>query len=512
MAFDDTPDLDFAGDAGLASSPATAIMPGFGGGDASVAEQFGFKSGPSGMLSAASPDLGFAASAPPLQTAQDRLQSDKDYLANLPTHMKIGLALQAFSAGVAGTESPIDKLLKRKHEQDAAARKELVDTTGILTKAFEEIRKYDKDSMQGKALVSAYKRLLPPEMGKALDAIGTDQEDTAKSLTGLVADPDVQTALIKTCGRDRACWVKQVNDKDWMTQQYQTVDTKRMASALPKLRAFKEQVIDKGGLNAKKDADGKVTLTWPELVEGNGKLKLFSDAEMDTFRRNPDYLIPYGIKTTKGLAVGEAEAAKLAERPTKEDFKEGATRQILDQAGTTLQQEFKGGKWTTIGKKGDKTKELTPGQKLKLERETRAYDEAVTKLKEYGIGPDGASSRSEVQKRLLPTAKSGHVVPDPQFAGRVREWMRRRDAGDPRQEIPGKEAPKPQEAPKPAAEPKPAAAAKPAAVATRLSSADRQKVIDAATAAVNKGADPEAVKRRLKEKFGIEVTFASKKN
>ena len=44
-----------------------------------------------------------------------------------------------------------------------------------------------------------------------------------------------------------------------------------------------------------------------------------------------------------------------------------------------------------------------------------------------------------------------------------------------------------------------------------LSEGDRKKVLDAATAAVNKGADPEAVKKRLKEKYGIEVTFTSKK-
>lgn len=46
-----------------------------------------------------------------------RAWSDQEYLQSLPTIEKIGLALQAFSAGVAGRESPIDKRLREKRAQ-----------------------------------------------------------------------------------------------------------------------------------------------------------------------------------------------------------------------------------------------------------------------------------------------------------------------------------------------------------------------------------------------------------
>ena len=270
-----------------------------------------------------------------------RTQSERDYLASLPAMQKVGLALRAFQAGVHGKPSPVEELLKNKRAEDREARREMMDNTTILTKAFEEARKYGVDTIQGKAVLGAYKRVLGPQWGKTLDAIGTENEETAKSLTGLVSDPDVQAALVKSCGRDRACWQKQVNDKDWLATQYATVDTKRLAGALPKVRAFKEQVLDKGGMGAEVDADGKYKLSWPELVEGNAKLKVFTDAEMDTFRRNPEYLIPYGIRTTKALSAGEVEGEKQAQR----GIKAGTLRNITDDSGKQRQAMWDGEGW-----------------------------------------------------------------------------------------------------------------------------------------------------------------------
>ena len=419
MAFLDSDGQDFDSSPGFSGTQATSlalpeVAPG-GTGDAGVAEQYGFRaSPPSGAglnLSGADiPGLALAAPKPSL--------SDQEYLDNLPTREKIGLALQAFSAGVAGRESPIDKLLKNRREEQREARRELVDTTTILTKAFEESRKYGPDTLQGKAVLGAYKKLLPPELAGALDAVGTENEDQVRSLTGLVSDPDVQSALVKVCGRDRACWVKQVNEKDWLQTQYATVDTKRMAQALPKLRAFKEQVIDKGGLDAKRDADGKVTLSWPELVEGNAKLKLFSDAEMDTFRRNPEYLIPYGIKTTKALSAGEVEAAKLAERPTKEDFKEGQTRSRLDMSGAQLSEEFRNGKWVVIGRRPhDKPdKPLTPAQIHADNKKLEARDAVEAEGLDWKnkSGPNGTAKFNALMKKYSEKElnKEGQDNPD----------------------------------------------------------------------------------------------------
>lgn len=313
-----------------------------------------------------------------------RTQSERDYLASLPAMQKVGLAMRAFKAGVDGRPSPVEELLANKRAEDREARREMMDNTTILTKAFEEVRKYGgPGTLKGRAILNAYKEGLGPRWGKTLDAIGTENEDTAKSLTGLVSDPDVQAALIKACGKDSECWQKMVGKKDWLKEQYQTVDTKRLAGALPKVRAFKEQVLDKGGLNAEMDADGKYKLSWPELVEGNAKLKVFTDAEMDTFRRNPEYLIPYGIKTTKALSAGEVEAAKQGERGTKD----GAIKSGIDEETgrpATLRYDASTGEWETQAVRaapaGKGPKPAKPDKPLTLAQE--AADEKVRAARE----------------------------------------------------------------------------------------------------------------------------------
>lgn len=489
--YDEFGNLVNASPLGFASAPGTPVMTPPDPGMAAARDQS--EAGTSFQQQAV-PGLGIATgAAQPLQSTQQRTKADQDYLESLSPTEKIGLALQAFSAGFSGRENPIETLLKRKRENDQAARRELVESSAILTHAFEESRKYDAQSIQGKAVRNAYKRLLPPEMHAALDAVGTDKEDEAKSLSGLVSDPDVQGALVKVCGRDKACWVKQVNDADWLKQMYQTVDTKRLMTALPKLRAFKEQVVDKGGLQAKQDSDGKYTLSWPELMEGNAKMKLFTDAEMDTFRRNPDYLIPYGIRTTKALAAADEAKAKAEVKGTEEWGEPYKLNGALVQKNKNTGQIRTAVTRQPEGARG----ELTAGQKAKLKRDAEAYDNALKFLQKYKIGDDGSSSDPKINARMQPDKRFG-VVQDPQLAGRVRDALKRRDAGDPR--VATEEKP-------PAEKPKPAAVAAPKG----LSQADRQKVLDAATAAVNKGADPEAVKKRLKEKYGIEVTFAPKK-
>ena len=49
-------------------------------------------------------------------------QSDKEYLASLPTMEKTGLLMQAFAAGYDGRPDPIDELLNRKRERDRQNR------------------------------------------------------------------------------------------------------------------------------------------------------------------------------------------------------------------------------------------------------------------------------------------------------------------------------------------------------------------------------------------------------
>ena len=156
-------------------------------------------------------------------------------------------------------------------------------------------------------------------------------------------------------------------------------------------------------------------------------------------------------------------------------------------------------------------KEPKPDKPLTLaqERHDQQILDARLQLKEQGV-----KSIEDVKKREKEYdekgAKNKEYVP-----GILGLWRRAgeplyADTKDKREARKGGEAaapaPAPADKPKPAAQPK-ADTPKPDAKAPRLSEGDRKRILDEATAAVNKGADQEAVKKRLKEKYGIDVNF-----
>ena len=497
-------------DLGLASAPATEMMPGVG-------DAGGFDQGGMPSPSPSSFDMNRLNLSPDVQAglgmAAPRTQSDQDYLQSLPVSQKIGLALQAFSAGVAGRENPIDSLLKTKRETDRMARQELLNTATILTKGFEEARKYGAGTIMGKAVINAYKQVLPPSFHSALDAVGTGGEEDARVLAGLTSDPDVREKLVQVCGRDQKCWITQMQTPDRRAVFEQMVDAKRTPVVLSKLTAFGDQVLgklDDAGLvafGATRDEGGKVSIDYARFVEANEKLKLFTEQEMDTIARmsKKGDLLPYGIVPSsvalKGAEAGAAEQAKQAARPDKDEWTEpytlnGALVQKNKTTGQIRQAVSRPPK-----EKGTDEKPLTPYQK----REQAAKDAAVKLLKDRGIEPGDDDA---LGKLVNPTDAKGRD--NAKFVGAAQAGRLKKAFDLANKPTIAETTGRDDEARGKPAEQKAAPAAKPAA-GPSLAPADRQAAIEAATKAVNAGADPAAVKKRLKEKYGIEVTFTQKK-
>ena len=426
LPLEDSPGL------GLASAPGTQLM------EPSaelVSEPPGSEqlSTPSFNMSS----LGFA--APP----ESRTQSDKDYLQNLPTMQKIGLMLQSYSAGVEGRGSPVDELLKRKRLQDKERRDEIMNTITVIDKGMGVLRKLPR-GLQRDAVAKELGKAVGPQYAHVFEAAGTENESELLSLMAVFTDPDVQQTLIKACSSANdfgTCWRKQANDEGFMKRAYATSDAKQYPAVTQKLRAMMENIGKAQGMDEFKAADGKYEIPFTKLSELNTKLSLFTPTEMDFIKRHDAEFEPFGIKSQKAMEAGAAERAKQAERPAK-DWSEPY---MLN--GAMVQKNAATGEIRTAVSRAPQSKasELTAAQKMKLEREQAGYDNAQKQMKQYGIGPDGASSRPEIQKRLMPNVKVGNLSDrnpeyDPQFAGRVKAWMKAIENGDPSEREGGKGA------------------------------------------------------------------------
>ena len=490
MAFDYDESGNLIGQApglGLASAPDTVMMTPDLGGDAGVSSGWSPSSTGAFVHESDLPSLGFAAPKP--------TQSDQEYLQSLPTMQKVGLALQAFSAGVAGRPSPVDALLRNRRVRQQADRADLLNTINVIQKGTEVLRKMPPGISRDAVASQLSKAVGGGELGKVFQAAG-DQHQEIKSVLDTFSDPDVQNTLIKACSGSadfRACVVTQARDKDFMDRAHAQADSKRIPDVVRKLSAVTDQIGKTGVLDEFKTSDGKYEVPFSKLIELNAKAKIFSPEEMDTLRRNEDMLSPFGIKTTAALKAGAAERAKIAERPTKEDFKEGATRRIFDKAGTELQQEFKGGEWITIGKR---TKDK-PDKPLSLAQEN--HDERVMQARDAikGISKEEMIKRRE---RSLPNGKDNPNY-DPEIA---RNW---RLAGEPL--FADRKAERDAKG-KPKAEAAPAPEGSPAATVT-LSTADRQRILNKMNEEIAKGVDPAAASAWVKKKYGLIVTFEKKK-
>lgn len=492
-----------------------------GGGDASVAEQVG--GGSRLNLSAAGIPPVALATPPPSQTEQE-------YLHSLPTGQKIGLALQAFSAGVAGRPDPIQGLLKERRAKQAADRADLANTITFIQKGTEILRKMPPGIARDAVANALGEKVGGGELANIFKAVGSQQEEIAAAVR-TIADPDVRERIVQAVSGTAdpiAEALKVIRNKSEMDRFEMMVDAKRIGTVTKKLTAAIDQAKKTGILDAYKKEDGSFSVPYGKLVELNDKAKIFTPEEMDTIGRplGQKVLGSLGLKTTKEEEAQAAERGKQSEKPGKE-FSEPYTLN-----GALVQKNLTTGEIRTAVSRAPRepSEELTAAQKFKLRREAVAYDNAQEQMKKFGIGPDGASTDPKVQERLTPTITTKYGSEknpkfDPQFAGRVKAWTKMTEAGDPREREginpggdegkpksatatvrPGSAAPVANDTPAKDNTTKAPAAEKPAAKTT-LSEVDRTKIMNLANEYLAKGIAPEKIKKMLNDKYGLTITF-----
>ena len=130
---------------------------------------------------AATPSLNLApAAAPaalPAEPSRERTVSDQDFLSELSTGQKIGLAMQEFAAGFQGRPSVIDKILEQKHRREKETRETLVNNINVLQKGTEILRKMPQGSLQRQAVAEELGKIVGPKFAPLFNAVGSDHED-----------------------------------------------------------------------------------------------------------------------------------------------------------------------------------------------------------------------------------------------------------------------------------------------------------------------------------------------
>ena len=335
---------------GLASAPGTVMLDGntFGG----SADSGGFDQGGMPTLSnqPAPFDAGTGSAGLGL-SGGGRTQSDQEYLQSLPPMQKIGLALQAFSAGVAGRPSPIEGLLDRKRRNEHDFMVNLSSKMNVIKVGTEILRKMPEGIAKDAVAGELGKAFGGGELANVFKVAGSQHKDLMATLRTF-DDPDVRLRLSDACSQSQdpvACVLQHSRDKDFMDRAHAQADSKRMPGIVKKLAAAVDQAGKTGVLDEFKGANGKYSVPFAKLIELNDQAKIFSPEEMDTLRCNEGMLSPFGIKTTKEIEAQAVERAKQVERPTKEDFKIGQPRRVYDMQGNELQQEYPAKGWVTVG-------------------------------------------------------------------------------------------------------------------------------------------------------------------
>ena len=610
--FDDGTSLGFTPHT---ATPASSIdLPSLdsGGGDASVAEQAGFRETPGGFnLAAAGLNLATPQPKPTL--------SDQEYLQGLPTMQKIGLALQAFSAGVAGRASPINQLLHERRQEETQKLHQLSSNLSIAKAGLELMDRFDEGSLQQKA-VAADLSAKAPHLASLFNAPASERSKADPVLNAL-ENPLAKKMVMDNCSAHRgakfnACLIETATDTKKMELIYKRVDT-----------SLHSQIVDKAEAAIKANSGTDPETGQPRVLEkyrnkNSGNLEIperelrrlagsvFSKPEVDALGRNEDWFVELGVIPIKTAAAVQKtalnERAKQAEKPTNEWSEPYMLNGVLVQKNSVNNEIRQAVSREPRAKEDRPDKQITPAQVIadtktqnirdrlddaglspdwtkKRTPEDTAKFNVVMKKYEDELAKDTGQKEGEIKKKIeqlkmdwrqgwdrkmyadiaeeRAAAKAGREPPDVErnraagkradgsakgtgFLGELRAKDGRTSTeisigvniGGKEMEIPTlvptlttaeKNSLLNGERPSNAIVDKAVAHAKqriadgkpvfaqagegPAAKAGTLSAADRQKALDAATAAVNGGADAEAVKKRLKEKYGIEVTFGPAK-
>lgn len=268
-----------------------------------------------------------------------RGSDDDEYIKSLPTHKKIGLALQAFGAAVNGQANPIDVLLENKRKREAEFRQELGATTQLIKGGIDMVKKIPPGPARN-ALVDMIARQAGAggeTVRNALMAVGTEAEADLNDVVSSLDSPQARAMFVKTVSKSdnpRAEAMKLLGDKDFMDRLIRTADNEAAPKVLAKLNVV-SQALAKSPEYASGD---RARFTLADLTEKNKEFGeyAFTPPELAMLRRDPTLGIRYGMVTPGNE---EKEQGRKAEGPKsslgqlKEDFMDGAINAQEYEAG-----------------------------------------------------------------------------------------------------------------------------------------------------------------------------------
>lgn len=314
---DETLDLPASGSLGLAPLPATApstTAP-------SVPTEAPVSATPQVAAPPATASLGFGSARP---------QDDAQFLASLPTHQKIGLALQAGAAAMNGQPSPIDTLLAHRRQSRLDAQNELSNTLKNVANAYDVLDKVP-EGPQKDAMKEMLGRTMPAFAG-VFAAHGSDTEAAIKARLGQMT-PSAQKLIVDACsgvnstsGR-QACFLKVQLDDSFSKKLDEASIQDSLPGAIAKVQAAAKRIT--AGGDPTLVSDGKPRITTAQLIALNetakkgGDTNALSDAELNAVLKRQASFSDFGLVTDETLRIRqEAEARNPAKETTTGFMKE----------------------------------------------------------------------------------------------------------------------------------------------------------------------------------------------
>jgi hypothetical protein len=261
--------------------------------------------------------LGMAPQTPPPPASADT--EEQQYLQSLPVAQKLGLALQAFSAGVAGQPNPINTILEQRRKAKATMKAELGENMRNLGMGMEILDKLQPGSRQYTAMSEMLARKMPDFAG-AFQGHGQGRSGKVRAIASVLSSTEAQDVLVKASGGDPATAQRLLADGDFVQKMLiPAADGAALPVALAKIKSIANIVRQLPGPEMK-DADGKVVFTMADLYERNKQLPpelKLSDGQLQAVARNQTAAVIYGMKTDKTLQVEQEALARKGEQEEK---------------------------------------------------------------------------------------------------------------------------------------------------------------------------------------------------
>jgi len=281
---------------------------------------------------------------PPLGLAQPAGQQlpneDQQFLESLPTHQRIGLALQAFSAGVRGGESPINALLQQRRQQKIDFQHQMEKSAALTKEGMDVIRNFPEGSDGRKAAIEMYRRAAGPlgnEVAAALSSVGKADQQAFDDLVGAAQLSAGREALWHLSGGNIDKARKVMQDKEGQALIFKAADAVTLPGLIQKVQVI-SKALEQNPNWGQKGPDGKPVFSMADVDKYNSQLPpefKLTPAEISTARRNQEALVPFGLKTDKmvereqmaserGAEWDRRQAQRVEDRPIKADISHGA--------------------------------------------------------------------------------------------------------------------------------------------------------------------------------------------